>query len=75
MMSKGGGNSYESVVMIGMRGDGDETNGRALPQRNYWRQSSLTSARSSLMLPARPRARLHRCGRSTRRYRIITTTA
>ena len=53
-MSKGNGQRYESIVTVGMRGDGDEpmTEGTAIAAARD--ASSPTSARSSPKSPASP---------------------
>ena len=56
MMSKGNGQSYESIVTVGMRGDGDEPMTERNAPSRCSSASSPTSARSSPTSPAnRPR--------------------
>ena len=73
MMSKGDGKGYDSLVTIGMRGDGDEATAEdsaiGLLEQVAAQRKILRTRRASLP-PAR-----RRFGRSTRRCRTITTTA
>jgi hypothetical protein len=70
--------NYESIITIGMRGDGDEPmikGGDRPLMRRCSKRSSPISARSSPSREARTSRRSPRCGRCTRKSPTTTTTA
>ena len=74
MMFKGDGKGYDSLVTIGMRGDGDEAMAETRPVGLLEQVVAAQQDPRGRDAPNLPPAR-RRFGRSTRRCRTITTTA
>jgi hypothetical protein len=74
MMSKGDGKPFESLVTVGMRGDGDEPMAEGTATQLL--EKVVADQRQIIAeVTGKPPRRPRRSGRSTRRCRTTTTTA